>query len=65
LQTQQTDLTNTAHGREAGPFYHGTKAELKPGDLLEPGYSSNYGARTKANFIYLTATMDAAIWGAE
>lgn len=48
-----------------GPFYHGTKANLKPGDLLEPGYSANYGERKKANFVYLTATMDAAIWGAE
>lgn len=48
-----------------GPFYHGTKADLKPGDLLEPGYSSNFGERTKANYIYLTATLDAATWGAE
>ena len=50
---------------DAGPFYHGTKADLKPGDLLEPGFSSNYGKRTTANFVYFTATMDAAVWGAE
>ena len=50
---------------DAGPFYHGTKAELKPGDLLEPGYRSNYGEGKKANFVYLTATLDAAVWGAE
>ncbi|HEX5534285.1 MAG TPA: NAD(+)--rifampin ADP-ribosyltransferase [Actinomycetales bacterium] len=50
---------------DAGPFFHGTKADLKPGDRLEPGYSSNFGERTKANFIYFTATMDAAKWGAE
>lgn len=50
---------------DPGPFYHGTKAGLLPGDLLEPGYSSNYGERKRANFIYLTATLDAAIWGAE
>ncbi|WP_089610742.1 NAD(+)--rifampin ADP-ribosyltransferase [Dehalobacterium formicoaceticum] len=50
---------------DTGPFYHGTKADLKVGDLLEPGFSSNYGKRKKANFIYFTATMDAAIWGAE
>ncbi len=50
---------------DKGPFYHGTKAELKPGDLLEPGYSSNFGERKKANFVYLTATLDAAVWGAE
>ncbi|HSM84143.1 MAG TPA: NAD(+)--rifampin ADP-ribosyltransferase [Nodosilinea sp.] len=46
-------------------FYHGTKADLKPGDLIEPGYSSNYGSRKKAAYVYLTATLDAAIWGAE
>lgn len=46
-------------------FYHGTKAVLKPGDLLEPGYSSNYGERKKANYVYLTAILDAATWGAE
>ena len=50
---------------DAGPFFHGTRALLSPGDLLEPGYSSNYGQRSTANFIYLTATIDAAIWGAE
>lgn len=46
-------------------FYHGTKAELKPGDLIEPGYNSNYGKRNKASYVYLTATLDAATWGAE
>ncbi|MEA5057902.1 NAD(+)--rifampin ADP-ribosyltransferase [Anaerotignum propionicum] len=50
---------------DAGPFYHGTKADLKVGDLLEPGYNSNYGERKKANYVYLTGTMDAAVWGAE
>ena len=50
---------------DSGPFYDGTKAELKVGDLLEAGYVSNYGSREKSNFIYLTATLDAAIWGAE
>ena len=46
-----------------GPFYHGTKAELAPGDLIGPGYASNYGKRAKANYVYLTGTLDAAIWG--
>jgi rifampin ADP-ribosylating transferase len=46
-------------------YLHGTKAELKPGDLLEPGRNSNYGERTPAAFVYLTATLDAATWGAE
>lgn len=46
-------------------FYHGTRADLKPGDLIEPGHHSNYGKRKKANYVYLTATLDAATWGAE
>lgn len=46
-------------------FYHGTKADLQPGDLITPGYSSNYGKRKQAAYVYLTATLDAAIWGAE
>lgn len=50
---------------DPGPFFHGTKAALQPGDLLEPGYGSNFGEGARANFIYLTATLDAATWGAE
>lgn len=50
---------------ETPTLYHGTKADLKPGDLIEAGYVSNYGTRRKANFVYLTATLDAATWGAE
>ena len=46
-------------------FYHGTRADLKPGDLIVPGYNSNYGKRNKAAYVYLTATLDAATWGAE
>ncbi len=46
-------------------YYHGTRAELEPGDLIEPGYRSNFGSRRKANHVYLTATVDAAVWGAE
>src|SRR5882762_3087118 len=47
------------------PLYHGTRADLKPGDLIEPGYNSNYGKRTKSDYVYLTRTLDAATWGAE
>ena len=50
---------------ETGPFFHGTKADLEPGALLSPGHGSNYGQGARANFIYLTATLDAATWGAE
>jgi hypothetical protein len=50
---------------DAQTYYHGTKADLEAGDLIEPGYASNFGKRKQAAFVYLTATMDAAIWGAE
>ncbi|MCW3848370.1 NAD(+)--rifampin ADP-ribosyltransferase [Sphingomonas sp. LB-2] len=50
---------------EITQYYHGTKADLKPGDLLSAGFSSNYGVRKQAPWIYLTGTLDAAIWGAE
>jgi hypothetical protein len=46
-------------------FYHGTRGDLKPGDLIAPGHSSNYGKRKQASWVYLTGTLDAAIWGAE
>jgi hypothetical protein len=46
-------------------FYHGTRVDLKAGDLIAAGYTSNYGARKQASWVYLTATLDAAIWGAE
>ncbi len=46
-------------------FYHGTKANLKIGDLIEPGFKSNYGKRKEAAYVYLSATLNAAVWGAE
>ena len=46
-------------------FFHGTKANLKNGDLIGPGYTSNYGQRAMAAYVYLTGTLNAAIWGAE
>lgn len=46
-------------------FYHGGRADLKPGDLISAGYNSNYGARKPASWVYLTGTLEAAIWGAE
>ena len=56
-------------GKSATPFaqtyFHGTKAELKVGDLMEVGFNSNYGQKKNAKYIFLTATLDAAIWGAE
>lgn len=59
------DGNKVEYFREKTKYYHGTRADLKAGDLIAPGYSSNYGKRKPAIFVYLTATLDAAIWGAE
>lgn len=45
-------------------FYHGTKSDLQVGDLLGPGYGSNFVER-KLSHIYFSATLEAATWGAE
>jgi len=57
-------MMNDAKPLDPGPFFHGTKAELKIGDLLEPRRDSNYQDK-QSNYIYFTATLDAAKWGAE
>ena len=45
---------------DPGPFFHGTRADLRPGDLLQPGRRSNYGSRRPANHTYVTATDNGA-----
>ena len=35
----------------AQTYFHGTKADLKIGDLIEPGFNSNYGQRKNAKYI--------------
>lgn len=65
------DTTDSAHEIKAPTpnpfaqtFFHGTKADLKIGDLIETGFNSNFVDR-KLKHIYLAATLSAAIWGAE
>jgi len=50
---------------ESGALFHGTKADLRVGDLLVAGYQSNFEEGRTMNHVYLTATLDAATWGAE
>jgi rifampin ADP-ribosylating transferase len=50
---------------ESGAYLHGTKADLAVGDVLEPGRRSNFGGGRTAGHVYVTATLDAATWGAE
>jgi rifampin ADP-ribosylating transferase len=50
---------------EAGVFLHGTKADLAVGEMLVPGRESNFEKGRVMNYVYFTATLDAATWGAE
>lgn len=48
-----------------GPFFHGTKAELRPGDHLTAGFTSNYRPEVVMNHVYFTALRDGAGLAAE
>ena len=48
-----------------GTYLHGTKADLAVGETLVPGRESNFEAGRLMNYVYFTATLDAATWGAE
>lgn len=50
---------------DAGPFYHGTKADLQVGDMLTAGYNSNYRPAIIMNHIYFTALTKGAALAAE
>jgi rifampin ADP-ribosylating transferase len=50
---------------ESGKLLHGTKADLKVGDVLTPGRASNFEEGRQTNYVYVTETLDAAAWGAE
>ena len=50
---------------EAGVYLHGTKADLAVGAMLVSGRESNFEEGRVMNYVYFTATLDAATWGAE
>lgn len=66
-----SDLTNAKRNHELaisfankpsdkGPFYHGTRADMKIGDLLTAGGTSNYDSKVNMNHIYFTALVNGA-----
>lgn len=67
METNKSE-TNS-HEAKATPFsqtfFHGTRADLRIGDFIKVGFNSNYGQRKNAKYIFLSAMLDAAIWGAE
>lgn len=50
---------------DEGPFFHGTKADLREGELLTAGFRSNYRPEVVMNHIYFTALVDGAGLAAE
>lgn len=62
-----TDPTfgTVAAGGVPDTLYHGTRADLVAGDLLRPGFDSNFGDDLKLSWIYFSGQLDSAIWGAE
>lgn len=46
-------------------FFHGTRADLRSGDLIIAGYRSNFAEGKPMSWVYFASTLDAAIWGAE
>lgn len=46
-------------------FFHGTRADLCPGELIVVGYQSNFTTAAPLSWVYFSGTLDAAIWGAE
>ena len=46
-------------------FFHGTRADLKPGEEISVGFRSNFTEDKPLSWVYFTANLDAAIWGAE
>lgn len=58
-------FTKTVHTPLKQTYFHGTKADLQLGDLIKAWYNSNFGKQKNAKYIFLTSTLDAAVWGAE
>lgn len=62
---EQNNLKDLSPSPFAQTYFHGTKANLTIGELIEVGFNANYGERKNAKYIFLSATLDASIWGAE
>ena len=65
LSVERPPVTQETCSTVAGPFFHGTKAVLQPGDELVPGFGSNFQQDRLMNHIYFAARLETAVWGAE
>jgi tetratricopeptide (TPR) repeat protein len=53
-------LASVSEPSDNGPFYHGTRADLRVGDILTAGRISNYQSDVVMNHIYFTALVNGA-----
>lgn len=63
--TEWTPVSQDTCDQVAGPFYHGTRADLATGDLLIAGYGSNYRDGVVMNHVYFTTIAKGAGLAAE
>jgi hypothetical protein len=61
----EKSIVSTPPSVFATSYFHGTKADLRPGDLVKVGHNSNFGENMQLSWVYFSGTLDAAIWGAE
>lgn len=61
----RTPVTYDHHDHVPGPYLHGTRVELGPGDELVPGRSSNFQEGRVSNHLYFTTLESTAAWGAQ
>ncbi len=59
---RQYNLPERSVRRTFLPWHQGRSEDRRPD---RAGFSSNYGSREKASYVYFSATLDAATWGAE
>ena len=63
--SEWTPVTHESCSNVNGPFYHGSKYDLEIGDLLVPGFASNFEEGRISNNVYFSALLESAVWGAE
>ncbi|QSR33212.1 rifampin ADP-ribosylating transferase ARR-2 [Nocardioides sp. S5] len=61
----RTPVTYDHHDHVPGPYLHGTRVELSPGDELVAGCSSNFQEGRVSNHLYFTTLESTAAWGAQ
>ena len=59
-KNKELAISNKHIPSDKGPFYHGTRANLQTGDLLNPGGASNYKTELIMNHIYFTSLVNGA-----